>query len=462
MKKLFLILCAAVLASVSAFAGTNFRDSIFDYQNDVKDFSDDGINENVVDGRFVQASPLDLQVGDIFIDVDGTAQKVVSITKKKNEIIIDTIEPNIREVFLFLYSPDREIEIGDDLMISPYYEPKDIIVEEEPESRVTVENPKDGYNWENPQETIHEIIDSGSLLMGLLEEAMPKPTMAFGGQVKLDGKKPKSLSVGGLEFQPPEKGGDDRVEKGVETTIEFQARFKNNGISITPGFCLPYTSVNTHGTWKFWKWTLDYHSGYARVAEKYDVQLGVGIGVQVEGKKQWKFPLFTTTPSGTGVAFEVKWGPSISGSIVTGFEYYTHLIKESEAGCTLDGLLWYCVPTSVYTKVGRNDRYSGVYFYGALSGEFAGHVIPIISVQVAGMSIAEFDFDVYNALRGEIMIIAKNVNDPEINMSEKSFQWHGSVGDYLGGTLTVGFVNNAISKQCLAFEVPTFSLNWGN
>lgn len=457
MKKLFLILSVAVLASISAFAGTNFRDSIFDYQANVKDFSDDGINENVVGGRFVQASPLDLQVGDIFIDVDGTAQKVISITKKGNEITIDTIEPNIREVFLFLYSPDREIEVGDDLMVSPYYDLED---EDYSESRVTVMNPTDGYEWDDPAGTIEEILGGDSLLLGLLEDAIPRPTTKFGAKIKLDGIKPKSVSVAGMELQKPEKGDDDVVEKGVETTIEFEARYKNNGITITPGFCLPYTTLNTHGTWKFWKWTLDYHSGYARVRETYDVQFGVGVGLQIQASKQWKFPLFTTTPSGTGVAFEVKWGPSISGSIITGFEYYSHIAKDTEAGVTLDGLLYYAVPTGFYSRTYMDDKYTGTYFYGALTGEAALHIIPVIAVQVAGINLCEIGFDVYDAFRGEIMVISKNLKDPTIGKDVSDFRWEGSVGNYFGGQLNVGFISNAISRQVLGFEIPLFALSW--
>ena len=78
-----------LLLPTGLFAGVAFNDSIFDYQNKVIDFSEYGIQENVRSGEAVEISIQDLDVGDVFVDVDGTALKVKSVTEVDGEIIID-------------------------------------------------------------------------------------------------------------------------------------------------------------------------------------------------------------------------------------------------------------------------------------------------------------------------------------------------------------------------------------
>ena len=99
------------LLNISAFSNSSLRDTIMDFNNNVIDFSETGLMDNVRSGEIVQLSPLDLKVGSIFIDVDGIAKKVVRIEEVGNEIIIDTIQPEIREVFEFYRIPEQTINL---------------------------------------------------------------------------------------------------------------------------------------------------------------------------------------------------------------------------------------------------------------------------------------------------------------------------------------------------------------
>ena len=100
-----------LLLPTGLFAGVAFNDSIFDYQNEVIDFSECGIQENVRSGKAVEISIQDLEVGDVFVDVDGTALKVKSVTEVDGEIIIETTQAELLEVFQFVRIPEQEMEL---------------------------------------------------------------------------------------------------------------------------------------------------------------------------------------------------------------------------------------------------------------------------------------------------------------------------------------------------------------
>jgi len=109
--KFSIFLVIALSVSFFSFSNTSIHDSIIDFNNNVVDFSETGLMDNVRNGSIVQISPLDLKVGSIFIDVDGIAKKVVSITQSGNDIIIDTVQPEIREVFEFYDIPIQTVNL---------------------------------------------------------------------------------------------------------------------------------------------------------------------------------------------------------------------------------------------------------------------------------------------------------------------------------------------------------------
>ncbi|HPO50219.1 MAG TPA: hypothetical protein PLO89_07855, partial [Spirochaetota bacterium] len=76
--RLSIFLIISLFSTISLFSDGKFHDTIIDFKNEVVDFSETGLMDNIRGGELVNLSPLDLQIGDIFIDVDGIAKKVAS------------------------------------------------------------------------------------------------------------------------------------------------------------------------------------------------------------------------------------------------------------------------------------------------------------------------------------------------------------------------------------------------
>ncbi|HCM26324.1 MAG TPA: hypothetical protein DIC34_07250 [Treponema sp.] len=111
-----LALIAALLATAAGLHSqqTGFTNSMIHYKSGMMDFRDNGIPVCIQgDGSLVEPSPADLEEGDIFIDVDGKAKKVVGITEIDGDIYIDTAEPGLREIALFIYVPQQTILFSD-------------------------------------------------------------------------------------------------------------------------------------------------------------------------------------------------------------------------------------------------------------------------------------------------------------------------------------------------------------
>ncbi|MBP5450530.1 MAG: hypothetical protein J6Y01_10505, partial [Spirochaetales bacterium] len=76
MKRKLGFILVIMFAAVTLFAETNLSGVYAIFDDDVLDFSEDGIAENIVDGKLVRRTMLDLKVGDVFIDTDGIDKKV--------------------------------------------------------------------------------------------------------------------------------------------------------------------------------------------------------------------------------------------------------------------------------------------------------------------------------------------------------------------------------------------------
>ena len=102
-----------IAGGVIAFAETNLSNVYALYADNVLDFSEDGIAENIVDGKLVRYSMLDLKVGDVFIDTDGDAKKVAAIVRNGNDITIETVAPTIDEFFQFVRVPNQDVDLAE-------------------------------------------------------------------------------------------------------------------------------------------------------------------------------------------------------------------------------------------------------------------------------------------------------------------------------------------------------------
>lgn len=87
------------------------------YKSDVIDFSDCGINLAERSGEFKEISIANMQVGDVFVDADETAKKIVSISRTKKKIIINTQTPDFYDAIESYKLPEQniKIDIGEEL-----------------------------------------------------------------------------------------------------------------------------------------------------------------------------------------------------------------------------------------------------------------------------------------------------------------------------------------------------------
>lgn len=110
-KKVFLLILIFVLAIVSLPDMVAIANSETVYESNVADFSDYGIDFVESDGSFKQMNLAELQVGEVFIDADETAKKIISISRTQNKIVIETEEPQFYEVLKSYKLPEQDIEV---------------------------------------------------------------------------------------------------------------------------------------------------------------------------------------------------------------------------------------------------------------------------------------------------------------------------------------------------------------
>lgn len=280
-----ILIFSVVLLSIPYYATaySGFHDTIVDFNNNVIDFREEGLLDNVRSGVLVNYSPLDLKVGSIFIDADGIAKKVARIQEDGDEIFIETVKPLLREVFEFYDIPIQTID----------------------------------YSQEN---LLPESLPLGSTVS-------PLDRASLGVRVEFV-----------KEFGPSE---DMKVTLTAGATVTA-------GLSI--GARLPYTYVDTRGTWKFWKWKIRYVQGYAKGNFNYSMELDGKVEVKFE--KTWE-----STPIPLLVYGSVSPGFNTSAglytkSIVTGEVTFIDTLVvgvygNAGAGCGLDGLLYYCWPVNI-------------------------------------------------------------------------------------------------------------------
>lgn len=382
-----------LLLPTGLFAEVAFNNSIFDYQNEVIDFSEYGIQDNVRKGKSVEVSIEDLEVGDVFVDADGTALKVVKKTEVDGEIIIDTKQPEITEVFQFVSIPEQELYLE-------YY----------------------GEDFSRASSS------------GILEKKLS------GNDVKGISKK---FSLSG-------------------TTISIDGRFRNNRSKITTEFQLPYTKLNKHGTWKVWKWTIDYKKGSAKLEYDCDLEFGVGFGIEKEINKSWNVLLFTGTAveptTASGVKAEVYFWPSISGKVSVNMEAYARMIMNVGGQCRLDGLGILCVPHDFKTWGANPLSAVGFSAEAIFGGRLEGKFGPEISLVLLGISVASINGAAGPYLSGQVDIssyIYRDLKASENN--EEGFSINGNVELGVCASVGVGMINNKISMTVWSNDFPFFN-----
>lgn len=318
MKKI-IISFLAFSFSICAFALDGLmRDSTLVLKPNVKDFSDVAIRENVLDGRAVQYSPLDLKVGDIFIDVDGGAKKVVSVSKKGNKINIKTAKPDFKEVFEYICIPEQKSDF------SP-------VVNDYLDNRYGIQSSEDVSRAVSTKMVLDEFMskkDSSVINLSFtLKTGSKIPTFSLEPPNPSDYVKEEDLkNMTEVEKEELNKLTEDfktakklTTSKSISITPEF--RYRSNSDKIISAFKYAEIGIDRRGTWKFWKWRKYYHPGYIKFNYIRDVETGIGISVKGGANTAYKIPIYPAVATGPYVSLDLEFKFNLSANLV--YQYYS-------------------------------------------------------------------------------------------------------------------------------------------
>ncbi len=338
-KRIFaLAFSAAILSSAFAIDGL-IHDSVLILSAKIKDFSDIGIRENITRGKAVNASPLDLEVGDIFIDVNGKAKKVISITRSGNNISINAVTPEISEVFDGINIPEQTADFNTAI------EERDAFAEEvgsrtlEPEiSEETTRSPavtktmldtvmstSDGYTkWS------FTITPPGKSLYskGTFDD-LKKMTDSAIKEAKAEGDLKTVEELQGAKAMMSKK--ESAISSTAQVQITPQVRYKSWQNKAVYSASYAKTGIDTHGTWKMWKWTTYYTPGYVKYDWYRDVEFGAGLNVtgSIRANASVAIPGLSwgDGTSGPYAGFYIDF--SANGGISVDYQYYKRSVHHS-------------------------------------------------------------------------------------------------------------------------------------
>ncbi|MCR5494290.1 MAG: hypothetical protein K6F15_01505 [Treponema sp.] len=398
MKKIsysFAFLILLLPFNLCAYNG--FRNSVYDYQNNVIDFSDEGIPENIVDSRAVTYSPLDLKAGDIFLDANGNALKVVSVTvSSTGSIDIQTVQPTLREVFQYIDIPEQSIE----------FDPSDFIIFGEDKTEDWNNGDymlryDDEGNWNDGDSS--RASQSGGMLGDIFTQTTlcPNISVSLSDLGDVDSVMEKLFKY---NKEAQEKAAKEAYEKakakgyggkfGGSASLDVEIPYRQRKLSMTGNVDLPYTSVITRRkTWKFWTksfWTKEnwYHKGSAKCHFEADIQLGVALDLTLSGSyKTPKIPIFATPPMGFNIGFYM-W-PSVKAKASAAYQKYEHFIYDGGMNCDLDGEYVACVPHNFSTTTYKKYVGTGQSLSGSVAAALTVLLGPQAGISIAGISVAD-------------------------------------------------------------------------
>lgn len=422
MKNIKKFLCAALaLIPVGTFADTHLRDCVYDYKPEVFDFSADGIEEVFMDGRAIVPTVLDLQVGDLFIDEDGIIQVVDSIVVDSdgNLTINSSMPGNVRSFMEMVSIPRQDVEV-------------------------------ETSDWEIMGTDAHtELIEEtgtrgiGSASAGgMLGKAIPEDkrqmTPSVQVSIPLDPSKDpiagmkKALNASQEDIDKAKNSGNCKDTSGSSLVIRAEVPYSAKQFTITPTVDLPYTTVitrkKTYNIYKKAYWTKEnwYHQGSAYIGVAMDVYTGLGVRVDVVGKKSCEIML-AKTPTEVLYAGLYLW-PEVTLMAGVTYQNYIHILYSCSASCDLDGEYILAVPHNFRKNVYQNIVSTGTSFDGSIIGTAGFFIGPKIAVGVAGFDLAAIQakFGPEAKLTMPIFSVV-SYNDPYNTIAAADSPYNGSV-----------------------------------
>jgi len=337
-------------------------------------------------------TPGDLEIGSVFLTVDKHARKVVDIYEHNGKTVIETIEPRPEEVFISLYVPDFEVNLGREnidissmadgvSMLPPGASKKDML-----SSSFTAPSELDKSVTWMETDPDNDGVDILSFNVDIpLWNSSPSNTLIAELKKKTEDAKEKDKENDQEDGTTTETGGKPEVDMGVEGEVRLVGTMRLAKPVFTGGLDMPNMKFSWVSKWWGGYFTIRFEDGYAkagvRAAQQFDFKLTGTIQLSAE----LKIPLFAAFFTYSGVSgtigFYAKVG--LDGKISLAAECSEYTTHDVGAKCRL---VWPFIPVKF---TGQNDTYLNFAFRPIISAEAelkAGLYLGA-ELEVAGMSV---------------------------------------------------------------------------
>jgi len=332
MKKGLLVL--ALLAGASqVFALSGFmKNALFVVKGSVKDFSDVGISETIAD-RSAAPSLLDLQPGDIFIDVNGNAQRVTKIVKSGTNISIETETPQIEEVFTRIRIPHQTTDFNDygedAVTYSPYLKA--------PSAR--------GIEWRETDMLLDAYMPEGSkdyeitLNIPLKDEPLKEWTNKVGKDVDALTKMADNLTktndqktaniCNNMATQLQNKHATNTVTTNLDITLEVAYKKTDNNLTYDYDWN-PLPSVKVNSWWPL-NWSAKSGGGHVDFehVSNFDFGMMVSLDLYIDELFSSPIPGLAYGSSSFGPYCGVYFDIHANGGFTFGASYWKHFEEQT-------------------------------------------------------------------------------------------------------------------------------------
>lgn len=399
MKKILLVL--GLIAGVTQlFALSNYmKDSIFIVKGNIRDFSEAGIGETIVGSRVASSNPLELNVGDIFVDVNGNAQKVTKIVKQGKNISIETETPEVAEVFKYIDVPYQVTDFndyGEDAVTYASHIRSADSIKKADGPMLDALMPEDSKSYGF---TINFSKDINDYTDKVNDEVKNLEKLADAAGNAGDSKKEKSLN--NMSNMLKKKNLNNSATANLDISCKLQYKKTKNNLDYSYKWSLP--GFNTHGSRWPWKWTWDSGGGYAFLGYDNDFDIGLSIDFfgYVDNYLSIPIPYLAYGAPNWGPYVGVYFDVDINGGLGVSLNFYKHF--EAKAAYQKDFNFY-------FASKGEPKKEAGIWapgafqIYGSVGGELTMGPSVKLGFVALGVTLAEAKASAGGYAEGEICV----------------------------------------------------------
>ncbi len=405
-------------------------------------------------------TPENLEIGSIFLTVDNEARKVVDIYEHNGKTIIETIEPRPEEVFLGLYVPDFEVDLGrenvdmssladgvtllpdgagsKDMLSSSFTAPAEL---DRSVTWMETDPDNDGvdilaFNVDIP---LWKKDISGDVLAAL--------------QDKQETAQDENSQDNDEDGVSTETGGKPSLDMGVAGEIRLVGTMRLAEPTFYGGTKMPKMRFSWVSKWWGGYFTINFDEGYAKAGVRAAQQFDFKLTGTVQLTAELKIPLFAITATYYGVTGTVGFYAKVSleGEISLAVECSEYTTHDVGAKCKL---VWPFIPVKF---TGNNDTYLNFAFRPIISAEAelkAGLYLGA-ELEVAGITIvgAEAGGGAYILVQGYMEPMGIMGYDTNIGM-------YGNFNDWILDLYAEAGAYAEVTAEILTIELSLWDQKW--